>query len=91
MLPERMVGPTVPFLVHSPVFRRSDRVIHGNAASCSLETSVRPSRLECLCHPSIVTPLGTDRFIPLLHRVFPEHLFGPVIRPLHRREIDMPF
>jgi hypothetical protein len=41
-LPERMIGPLVPCLVHAPVFRRLDRVIHGNRASCSLRLPCSP-------------------------------------------------
>jgi hypothetical protein len=85
---ERMVGPLVPCLVHAPAFRRSDRVIHGNRASCS-------SRHPCssIIYQLVVnTPPINDRR-DLFHAAsgLPEHLFGPMDRPLVRRKIFKPF
>lgn len=63
---EPVFGPIRPRFGHSPDFRRFIRWIRGSTASCSFDICPAPV-WECFCHPSIVQPFWSDRFIPFRH------------------------
>ena len=76
--PERMVGPPVPCRIHAPVFRRFDRVVHGNRASCSPRPLCGPVIWNVVfirqssCRYDVTDPFHAASGLP-------EHLFGPMI------------
>jgi hypothetical protein len=75
---------------HSPVFRRSDRLVHGDRASCSPRPFYGPVIWNVfITRPSSCRYDATDPFHAATD--LPEHLFGPGICPVLRMKIVKPF